>query len=108
MLAPTVSCLAFLSAWLSNAQLMQIHALHTTLESSCSHKSSRSFDVAANSPGIVPFDEDLNQIEQGERGFRRGGDEDEVEGRVVAVCDEGRGVVVGLGRARGGGGGRGQ
>ena len=57
---------------------------------------------------VEGFDEDLDQIEQGERGLRRGGDEDEVERCVVAVCDEGGGVVVGLGRARGGGGGRGQ
>lgn len=57
---------------------------------------------------VEGFDEDLDQIEQGERGFRRGGDEDEVERCVVAVRDEGGGVVVGLGRACGGGGGRGQ
>jgi len=45
--------------------------------------------------------EDLDEIEEGERRFGRGGDDDEVEGCVVAVGDERGGVVVG-----GGGGGR--
>ncbi len=53
---------------------------------------------------VERLDEDLNQVEQGERGFRGRGDQDEVEGRVVAVGDEGGGVVVGLGWARGRGG----
>lgn len=38
--------------------------------------------------------EDLNQIEQGKRRFGRGGDDDEVKCRIVAVCDERGGVVV--------------
>ena len=55
---------------------------------------------------IEGLDEDLDQIEQGEGCFGGRGDEDEVEGCVVAVRDEGGGVVVGLGRGCGGGGGR--
>ena len=57
---------------------------------------------------VEGLDEDLDQVEQGEGGLRRGGDEDEIERCVVAVGDEGGGVVVGLGRGRGGGGGRGE
>lgn len=37
---------------------------------------------------IQSLDVDLYQIDQGERGLGRGGDDDEVEGRVVAVCHE--------------------
>lgn len=55
---------------------------------------------------VEGLDEDLDQVEQSEGGFRGRGYEDEVEGCVVAVCDQGRGVVVGLGWGCGGGGGR--
>ena len=55
---------------------------------------------------IESLDEDLDQVEQGEGGFRGCGYQDEVEGCVVAVCYEGWSVVVGLGGGCGGGGGR--
>jgi hypothetical protein len=38
----------------------------------------------------------VDEVQEGERAFGRGGDDDEVEGCVVAVGDE-RGRVVGLG-----------
>ena len=44
--------------------------------------------------GIESFDEDLDEIEKGERGFGRGRDEDEIEGRIVPVCDQGGSIVV--------------
>ena len=34
---------------------------------------------------VEGFDEDLDEVEEGERGFGRGGDEDEVEGCVMAI-----------------------
>lgn len=37
--------------------------------------------------GVEGFDEDVDEVEQGEGGFGGGGDEDEVEGGVVAVGD---------------------
>ena len=45
--------------------------------------------------------ENLDEIEKGQRGLSRGGDDDEVEGRIVAVGNERGSVVV-----RGGGGRR--
>ena len=52
---------------------------------------------------VQSFDEDLDEVEEREGGFCRGGDEDEVQGGVVAVGDEGGGIVVELGGGRGGG-----
>lgn len=43
---------------------------------------------------VERLDEDLDQVEQRQRGFRRRADDDEVERRVVAVRDERRRVVV--------------
>lgn len=51
---------------------------------------------------VEGFDKDLDEVEEGEGRFRRRGDQDEVEGCVVAVCYEGGGVVVGLGWGCGG------
>lgn len=67
-------------------------------------------DVAEEA--VERFDKDLDEVEEGERGFRGGGDEDEVEGCVVAVCDLRGGVAVVLvggwcGLGGWGGGGRG-
>lgn len=55
---------------------------------------------------VQGFDEDLDEIEEGERGFGGGGDDDEVERGVVPVGDERGSVVVlltGLGVVAGGG-----
>lgn len=49
---------------------------------------------------VQGLDEDLDEVEEGERGFGGGADQDEVEGRVVAVGYLGGGVA-----ATGGGGG---
>lgn len=43
---------------------------------------------------IQGLDEDLDQVQQRQGRFGRGADQDEVEGRVVSVCDQRRGVVV--------------
>lgn len=43
---------------------------------------------------VQGFDKDLYQIEQSEGRFGRGGDDDEVECRIVTVGDERGGVVV--------------
>lgn len=51
---------------------------------------------------IQAFDEDVDQIEESERRFCGGRDDDEVERCVVAVCYEG-GRIVGFGDLRGGG-----
>ncbi len=56
---------------------------------------------------VEGFDEDLDQVEQAEGRFGGRRDHNEVEGCVVAIGNEGRGVVVGLGGGCGGGGGRG-
>ena len=53
---------------------------------------------------VEGFNEDLDQVEQCEGGLSGRGDHDEVEGCIVAVCDEGGGVVVGLGGGCRGGG----
>lgn len=52
---------------------------------------------------VQRLDEDLNEVEEGERTLGGGGDDDEVEGRVVAVGYQGGSVVVLGGAARGGG-----
>ena len=54
---------------------------------------------------VQGLDVDLYQVDQGERGLGRGGDDDEEQGRVVTVGDEGGDVVVRLGRGVGGAGG---
>lgn len=54
---------------------------------------------------VEGLDEDLDQVEQGERGLGGRADDDEVEGRVVAVGDDGGRVGVGAGGGAGGGGG---
>lgn len=43
---------------------------------------------------IERFDENLDQVEEGERGFGGGGDKDEGEGGVGAVGDLRRSVAV--------------
>lgn len=45
---------------------------------------------------IECFDENLDQVEESERGLCRSGDEDEIESRVVTVGYEGRRIVMGL------------
>lgn len=54
---------------------------------------------------VQRLDEDLDQVEQGERRLGGGADDDEVQRRVVAVGDDGGGVGVGAvgGRVAGGG-----
>lgn len=51
---------------------------------------------------VEGFDKDLDEVEEGEGRFRRRRDQDEIEGCVVAVCNEGGGVIVGLGWGCGG------
>ena len=36
---------------------------------------------------VQRLDEDLNEVDQGKRGFGRRRDEDEVKGRVMSICD---------------------
>lgn len=55
---------------------------------------------------VEAFDEDLDEVEEGEGRFGGGADEDEVKGCVMPICDGGRGVGVAGVFARGGGGGR--